>query len=328
MKYLQIILYLVLSVSLSFVHAGEMRNWTGSNGKVIEAEFISFDSDKEIVRIRLKDGREQNVRIDLFSKKDQDFVRNQGKTDNPFGETKFDDTPKAPSKPIDMKFVMDEAKKALEQFEKANQKQLGMGHLPCVYADYALIQHHAGQQEEAKKSLETAVKLAESDSDISYKTRAKEGYNYNYARIARIAIEIGCPEIAKKMIAMTKKECGDDSMLAGSYVLVGKDADAMLSVAKRGNNIAKASGFNDIGAAYLKLGNVEKAKEMFETADSMGNDWCRHWIAGHWIKSGNIDEAKKYIDKISEDRVKSYALRNLALSSVKTRSDSIFNRFS
>lgn len=66
---------------------GQMRNWTGSNGKVIEAEFLSYDASNEIVKIRLKNSREQNVKISLFSQADQDFVRNGGKTgDNPFGE--------------------------------------------------------------------------------------------------------------------------------------------------------------------------------------------------------------------------------------------------
>lgn len=76
--------FLLFCVSVS---AAEFRNWTGSNGKVIEAEFLSYDTEQEIVKIRLKNDKEQNVKIDLFSKGDQDFVRNGGKPgDNPFGE--------------------------------------------------------------------------------------------------------------------------------------------------------------------------------------------------------------------------------------------------
>lgn len=85
-SFLLVVLFLfVLYIGNS--EAAEMRTFTGSNGKKIEAELISFDSDTETVKIRLKNGKEQTVKIDLFSKADQDFVRSQGNGDNPFGET-------------------------------------------------------------------------------------------------------------------------------------------------------------------------------------------------------------------------------------------------
>lgn len=80
--------YICIFLSLfliSIAHAGELRTWTGSNGKKIEAEFIDYDAEKEIVSIRLKNGKENRVKITLFSKEDQGFVKNQEKTDDPFG---------------------------------------------------------------------------------------------------------------------------------------------------------------------------------------------------------------------------------------------------
>lgn len=88
MKRLILFALLVCSTVSLNVHAGELRLWTGSNGKVIEAEFISFDKEKKIVKLKLKDGREQNVHVDLFSKEDQEWIRNGengAKGDNPFG---------------------------------------------------------------------------------------------------------------------------------------------------------------------------------------------------------------------------------------------------
>lgn len=75
----------------SFTAAGELRTWTGSNGKKIEAEFIEYDSEKEIVHIRLKSGKEQRVRLDLFSEEDQNFVKGIGSSDNPFGDDSADE---------------------------------------------------------------------------------------------------------------------------------------------------------------------------------------------------------------------------------------------
>ena len=79
----------VFSVSSAFTQ--EYRNFIGSNGKVIEAAFLGFDEATQIVKIRLKDGREQNVKLDLFSAESQQWVKAGGKdSDNPFGDA---DTP-------------------------------------------------------------------------------------------------------------------------------------------------------------------------------------------------------------------------------------------
>lgn len=85
MKHLRFItaLYAFLFVYPAF--SGELRTFTGSNGKAIEAEFLQFDSDTEIVKIKLKNGKEQNVKLSLFSQADQDFIKGGG-SDNPFGE--------------------------------------------------------------------------------------------------------------------------------------------------------------------------------------------------------------------------------------------------
>ena len=85
-------LFIIIAALFNSLQAAELRHWTGSNGKKIEAEFISFDKESEIVLIRLKNGKEQKVKLSLFSKQDQEFVRNGGKTgDNPFdiGDSKL-----------------------------------------------------------------------------------------------------------------------------------------------------------------------------------------------------------------------------------------------
>ena len=83
---------IVIAFSLSSA-LGQMRNFTGSNGKIIEAEFLGFDKATQIVKLRLKDGREQNVKLDLFSTESQQWIKAGGKdADNPFG----DDAPLSP----------------------------------------------------------------------------------------------------------------------------------------------------------------------------------------------------------------------------------------
>jgi len=63
--------YLIaLTVIACLCHAvsyAQMRDFTGSNGRIIEAEFLGFDAATQIVKLRLKDGREQNVKLDLFA---------------------------------------------------------------------------------------------------------------------------------------------------------------------------------------------------------------------------------------------------------------------
>ena len=75
----------VFSVSSALA---QMRDFTGSNGKIIEAEFLGFDEATQIVKLRLKDGREQNVKLDLFSAACQQWIKAGGKDDgdNPFGD--------------------------------------------------------------------------------------------------------------------------------------------------------------------------------------------------------------------------------------------------
>lgn len=64
----------------------EYRQFEGSNGKIIEAEFIKIDGD--IVHLKLKNGKESRVKMDLFSKNSQAEIKNGFKnegTDDPFG---------------------------------------------------------------------------------------------------------------------------------------------------------------------------------------------------------------------------------------------------
>ena len=73
--------------SVSSAIAQEYRNFTGSNGRIIEAAFLGFDEATQIVKLRLRDGREQNVKLDLFSAESQQWIKTGGKdADNPFGD--------------------------------------------------------------------------------------------------------------------------------------------------------------------------------------------------------------------------------------------------
>ena len=73
--------------SVASAFAQEYRNFTGSNGRIIEAAFLGFDEATQIVKIRLKDGREQNVKLDLFAAESQQWIKTGGKAaDNPFGD--------------------------------------------------------------------------------------------------------------------------------------------------------------------------------------------------------------------------------------------------
>jgi hypothetical protein len=81
---------IVIACLFHAVSYAQMRDFIGSNGKVIEAEFLGFDAATQIVKLRLKDGREQNVKLDLFSAACQQWIKAGGKDggqqgDNPFG---------------------------------------------------------------------------------------------------------------------------------------------------------------------------------------------------------------------------------------------------
>ena len=80
---------IVAAFSVYSALAQEYRQFTGSNNKIIEAAFLGFDEATQIVKLRLKDGREQNVKLDLFSAESQQWIKAGGKAvdaDNPFGD--------------------------------------------------------------------------------------------------------------------------------------------------------------------------------------------------------------------------------------------------
>ncbi len=85
MKWACMISAVLFLLGCTILQAGEMRQWTGSNGKVIEVEFLGLDGD--VVKIKLKDGREMNVLLSKFSKADQEYAQKAGATDDPFAET-------------------------------------------------------------------------------------------------------------------------------------------------------------------------------------------------------------------------------------------------
>lgn len=77
---------IVFLLFCNFLHGEEYRAFVGSNGTKIEARFISYDPDSEIVKIELKNKKMQNVKLSLFSEQDQRWIKEGGKEaeDNPF----------------------------------------------------------------------------------------------------------------------------------------------------------------------------------------------------------------------------------------------------
>ena len=89
-KFNYIIALTVITCLFHVVSHAQMRDFVGSNGRVIEAAFLGFDEATQIVKLRLKDGREQNVRLDLFSAECQQWIKSGGHAggqqgDDPFG---------------------------------------------------------------------------------------------------------------------------------------------------------------------------------------------------------------------------------------------------
>lgn len=118
MKPIRLYLVLFALLSVSSVYAQEYRTFIGSNGKQIEAILLNYDSDTEIVKIRLKQGnKEQNVKLSLFSDKDQQWIKNQGKADNPFDGN----NPEPSNEVIRISLLLDEYGDATVRIERPTQ---------------------------------------------------------------------------------------------------------------------------------------------------------------------------------------------------------------
>jgi hypothetical protein len=65
-------------VGLSLPVAGEMRSWTSSDGKVVEAEFVGLAEGQ--VKIKMADGREFTLPMERFSEADQAYARKAAET--------------------------------------------------------------------------------------------------------------------------------------------------------------------------------------------------------------------------------------------------------
>ena len=89
MKYFILLFSFLLLSHASF--AEEYRSWVSADGsKTIEAALVSYDNEKEIVTIKLKNGKTNRVKLSMFSKSDQEFVKDpKEKEDNPFADEAF-----------------------------------------------------------------------------------------------------------------------------------------------------------------------------------------------------------------------------------------------
>jgi len=96
---------IAVAFSVSSAFAQEYRNFTGSNGRIIEAAFLGFDEATQIVKLRLKDGREQNVKLDLFAPECQQWIKSGGKTGGQQGDDPFGGGDDAPQQELEDGFV-------------------------------------------------------------------------------------------------------------------------------------------------------------------------------------------------------------------------------
>lgn len=61
----------------STAHAGEMRIWTNTNGRLVEAEMTGVNTARRAVHVRLKDGSEAEILIENLSPPDKDYAKTQ-----------------------------------------------------------------------------------------------------------------------------------------------------------------------------------------------------------------------------------------------------------
>lgn len=244
-------------------------------------------------------------------------------TDNPFGEDHATDNPfdgesgnefsQDGSGPINMKFVIDETKKALNRIERTNKKPSTVVNLPYVYIHSAVIQFCAGEKEEAKKTLEKAIKWNEpfaKEDDKIYSASY-----FNKIAIAQAAILIGQKEIAEKIV----DEIGVSNI--GHVPLLfalDRDADAAIAVGKGKSGADR--GLLALANEYWKKGDSAKVEELLTSAESnaRGDIWFPNRMAEFWIGANKADKAQDIINRIETGFVKGTALKNLAVHYLET----------
>lgn len=160
--------------------AAEMRSWTGSNGKIIEAELIEFDG--ETAKLKLKNGKEANVRLTHFSKEDQDFLKSgdKGKADdeNPFAAT---ETVKLPHEVLRIVIDVDDQ---------------GIGRLRLERSDTAVADEFGGKEENVTRN-EKKVRLWRGQG-------GKQRIVFDY--LDKNAIDwFGLPESGQRMLVLDTK---------------------------------------------------------------------------------------------------------------------------
>ena len=298
-----IVLLFVFITSIN-INAAEMRTWVGSNGKEIQAEFVSYEPEKEIVVIRLKNGNENRVRLDLFSENDKEYVRRINGADNPFINNENQEEPNQKDVQIDwIKYLLDESRTAMNELERVQRKPLTFGNTPRAHSDYAVILSIFDQKEEAEKYFKKSLLLNESITDENDRIN-------NYSNIALKSIRIGFIDIGKDIVS-SKDIKGVD--LGICHLLLGNDTDALFEISTIENTNAKNYGMVSLGREYLKAGKIDKAKDLFENAKAQKDDWLHMTIASAWIDVENLDEAYRILNTLDNPDAKANLLRYFAI---------------
>ena len=71
-------------IALCLATTSHARLWTSTSGSKIDAEFVRLEDDKVV--LKKKDGKELSVKVSLFSKADQEFIKKSQAKAKPSGK--------------------------------------------------------------------------------------------------------------------------------------------------------------------------------------------------------------------------------------------------
>ena len=333
---------LLLLLFCSFSFAEEYRAWTGSNGKKIEAEFISFDQETEIVHIRLKNGKGQRVKLSLFSEEDKLFVRYHRKPSDKSMEKRRENAETVGfDKESFYSLLRQEAESAFQKIDKSSLK-------PTDYANLGIVQALSGDFEESTGSFASAIKWNEEQfSDM------QSFYSMRIAYAAIVANQLDCAEkclnvleeinhpwfvevsaplavahakngnkqkaeiILKNAAAFVKSR---ESMQKNRGMYLRPIAAAWANIGNDDNAIAIASQSPTletltvilIAKACIETGKEEKVNDYLSIAeDTSYPDAYKTIVAKAWLDAGNIGETYSIANRIQDLAYKSYLLREI-----------------
>ena len=274
------LLLLLLALSLS----AEARTWTAKSGETIDGEFVKLEGEN--VSIKLPDGRLAQIKLDLLSDADQEFVRTTG------GPT--------PPSPFAVKFGYNTPRNVLEQeTQKGNLEAL-----------YYLAQCHrmgssGGPQDEKKADelLQRGSQSADTGNPFAQCCRA-----ICYAH------GIGVPKDEAEAVKWFRKaaEQGNavgQARLGTCYVWgagVPKDAAEAVKWLRLAAEQGNAEGQHRLGAIHL-LGeggfkDTEKGARYLRQSAEQGFAPAQHSFSEFYTRTGEFSEAEaiRWLHKAAE----------------------------